>query len=187
MLSDHEKTEIDKEIAKFPHKRNACLDALMAVQKNRGYISDETLKEVAAYLEMSPTELDGIATFYNLIFRKPVGRFVIRLCDSVSCWIMGYPKLKEELTKRLAIDFGETTSDEAYTLLPAQCLGACDKAPTLMINEELYTNVTIDNLDQILKAEEEPGAKTHDATPHRTNEKRWSARKPCGVLVEPGV
>lgn len=182
VLTEHEKLEIDKEIAKFPKKHNACLDALMVVQKNRGYISDDSLKAVANYLEMSATELDGIATFYNLIFRRPVGRCVIRLCDSVSCWIMGYPKLKQELSSRLNIDWGETSFDQAFTLLPAQCLGACDKAPVMMINDETYTHVTSDKLDQILKAEER-GANCHDATPHRNYEKRSATAKPSGVLI----
>lgn len=169
MLNDHEKHEIDKEIAKFPKKRHACLDALMALQKSRGYISDETLKDVATYLEMSPAELDGIATFYNLIFRKPTGSHVIRLCDSVSCWIMGYETIKEAFKKRLDIGFGETTSDQRFTLLPAQCLGACDKAPVMMINEALYTNLNDAALGDILQSIAQPGG-SYDRASHTAHE-----------------
>jgi NADH-quinone oxidoreductase subunit E len=169
VLNDHEKHEIDKEIAKFPKKRHACLDALMAVQKSRGYISDETLEEVAHYLDMSTAELDGIATFYNLIFRKPVGDHVIRLCDSVSCWIMGYETVQDAMKKRLGISFGETSCDLRFTLLPAQCLGACDKAPVMMINDALYTNVNDASLSDILQSIPEQGT-SYDKASHPAHE-----------------
>lgn len=151
MLSQQEKDEIDKEIAKVPIRKSAGLKALIVVQRHRGYISDLSLKEVASYIDISPTELDGIATFYNLIYRKPVGRHVIRLCDSISCWIMGYEKVKNKISDHLKIDFGQTTEDKCFTLLPAQCLGTCDHAPAMMINEELYRDLTIDNVKPILE------------------------------------
>lgn len=151
MLTDQEKVEIDKEILKFAVRQSACLEALLVVQKYRGYVSDEALADVALYLGMSATQLDGIATFYNLIFRKPVGKCVIRLCDSVSCWIMGYEAIKDQIQKKLGIDWGETTPDQQFTLLSAQCLGTCDKAPALMINEHLYQNVTSEELDSIVQ------------------------------------
>jgi NADH-quinone oxidoreductase subunit E len=141
VLSEQEKDGIDHEIAKFPHKRHACLDALLVVQKHRGYISDDALLAVADYLDMSATELDGIATFYNLIYRKPVGRHVIRLCDSISCHILDYQGIKKAISETIHIDFGETTSDGAFTLLPAQCLGVCNKAPAMMINDDVHTDL----------------------------------------------
>lgn len=152
VLSDQEKDGIDHEIAKFPHKRHACLDALLVVQKHRGYVSDDALMAVAEYLEMSATELDGIATFYNLIYRKPVGRKVIRLCDSISCHIMDYPGVKKAITDHLHIDFGETTKDGVFTLIPAQCLGICDQAPALMINDETHTNLSRESVVTLLKS-----------------------------------
>lgn len=155
MLTEQEKTEIDHEIAKFPHKRHACLDALLIVQDRRGYISDETLKSVAEYLEMSATELDGIATFYNLIYRKPVGKYVIRLCDSVSCFIMGYENIRQNIKDNLSIDWGQTTLDGNFTLLKAQCLGTCDKAPAMMVNNDTHENLTPNRVKEILLAYKE--------------------------------
>jgi NADH-quinone oxidoreductase subunit E len=99
---------------------------------------------------MTPDELDNVATFYNLIFRKPVGRHVILLCDSVSCWIMGYERLREAFKNRLGIDFGETTPDERFTFLPIVCLGTCDHAPAMMIDDELYRDLDPAKLDEIL-------------------------------------
>ena len=121
------------------------------VQDHRRWISDESLHDIAAYLEMTPEELDSIATFYNLIFRKPVGRHVILICDSISCWIIGYDKILETLTHALGIRFGETTPDERFTLLPIPCLGTCDHAPALMIDEDLHRDLTPEKIENILK------------------------------------
>jgi NADH-quinone oxidoreductase subunit E len=152
MLTAEEKHEIDHEITKFPIVRSACLEALMVVQKHRGHVSDEALRAVASYLNMSATELDGIATFYNLIYRKPVGKKVIRICDSVSCFIMGYDQIRARIENELGIKLGQTTSDGEFTLLPTPCLGTCDKAPALMINDELHRNLTPDNIVITLNA-----------------------------------
>jgi len=150
MLTVEEKQEIDKAIHEVPARKAACIEALKVVQEHRRWVSDESLKDVAAYMEMSPEELDSVATFYNLIFRKPVGRHVILLCDSISCYVMGYEKLADMIKQRLGIRYGETTLDGRYTLLPNPCLGCCDRAPALMIDHDLYRDVTIDQLEEIL-------------------------------------
>jgi NADH-quinone oxidoreductase subunit E len=150
MLSADELNEIDHAIEVVPHRKAACIEALKVVQHHRRWISDDTLKEVAAYMEMSPAELDSVATFYNLIFRKPVGRHLILVCDSISCWVMGYESIKKRLSEKLGIDFGETTPDERFTLLPNPCLGTCDCAPALMIDNDLYRNLNVEQLDEIL-------------------------------------
>jgi NADH-quinone oxidoreductase subunit E len=150
MLTAIEKTEIEKAISLVPVKKAAGIEALKIVQEHRRWISDETLRDVAEYMEMSPEELDSVATFYNLLFRKPVGRHIILVCDSISCWVMGYEGLVAELNMRLNIKFGQTTSDFRFTLLPNCCLGCCDCAPALMIDNDLYKNVTAEQLDEIL-------------------------------------
>ncbi|HTJ53570.1 MAG TPA: NADH-quinone oxidoreductase subunit NuoE [Cyclobacteriaceae bacterium] len=151
MLTTEEIHEIEEAIKQVPVKKAACIEALKIVQEHRRWVSDESLKEVAAYMSMSPEELDSVATFYNLIFRRPVGRHIILLCDSISCWVMGYETILEHLTKTLGIKYGETSADGRYTLLPNPCLGTCDCAPALMIDNDLYRNLTIDQLDEILK------------------------------------
>ncbi len=151
MLTAEEKQEIEKAIEQVPVKKAACVEALKIVQEHRRWISDESLKEVAAFMEMSAEELDSVATFYNLIFRKPVGRHVILLCDSISCWVMGYENIRAQLTKRLNINYGETSADDRFTILPNPCLGTCDCAPALMIDNDLYRNITVEQLDDILR------------------------------------
>ena len=151
MLTDQEKKEIQQELGKYAQKRAAGPEALKIVQRHRGWVSDENLSDVARFLDMTEEELDSVATCYNLIFRRPVGRHVILICDSVACWIMGYEDLFDHLKQRLGIGLGQTTSDGRFTLLPVACLGACDKAPAMMIDEKLYVNLSISKLDEIIE------------------------------------
>lgn len=150
MLSVEEQKEIEAELEHYPDKKSVCIDAMKIVQRHRGWISDESLRDIAEFLEMSADDLDGVATFYNLIFRKPVGRHVIMVCDSVSCWIMGYERIREQLQSTLGIDMGETTSDQRFTLLPIVCLGDCDHAPAMMIDEDLHHDLDRKGLDSVL-------------------------------------
>ena len=150
MLTAEEKKEIEAEFPRYEQKRAACVEALKVVQRHRGWVSDEALIAVAEFLEMTPAELDGVATFYNLIFRKPVGKHIILVCDSVSCWIMGYERILQHLQERLGVVLGETTADGVFTLLPIVCLGACDQAPAMMIDDELYGNLNPTKIDEIL-------------------------------------
>jgi NADH-quinone oxidoreductase subunit E len=151
MLTDREQQEITAELGHYPERRAVCIEALKIVQQHRGWVSDESLRDIATFLGMTPDELDSVATFYNLIFRKPVGRHVILVCDSVSCWIMGYERLRERLTARLGIRPGDTTADGRFTLLPIVCLGTCDHAPAMMIDEDLYRDIDPAAIDAILE------------------------------------
>jgi len=151
LLNAEEQREIATELAHYPDKKAVCIDAMKIVQRRRGWVSDDALRDIAEFLEMSVDDLDGVATFYNLIFRKPVGRHVIKVCDSVSCWIMGYDRLREHLEVRLGIGLGETTPDQRFTLLPIVCLGACDHAPVLMVDDDLHRDLDAQKLDRILQ------------------------------------
>lgn len=151
MLTETEIQEIDHEINLVPYKKAAVIEALKIVQHQRGWISDESVEAIADYLEISAAEVDSVATFYNLIFRKPVGRHVILLCDSISCYVMGFQKLYEGLQQQLNVRFGQTTTDNRFTLLPNACLGCCDHAPALMIDEDLYIDVKLEELEGILQ------------------------------------
>jgi NADH-quinone oxidoreductase subunit E len=150
MLTTEEIEEIQAEFLRYEQKRAVCIEALKIVQRRRGWVSDDNLRDLARYLDMTADELDSVATFYNFIFRKPVGRHVILVCDSVSCWIMGYDQILARLRERLGIGFGDTTADGRFTLLPNVCLGACDHAPVLMIDEDLHQDVDPQMLDRIL-------------------------------------
>ena len=151
MLTPEETREIEDELKQVPQKRGACIEALKIVQRHRGWVSDESVKDIAAFLEMSPDEVDNVATFYNLIYRRPVGKHIILLCDSISCWLMGYDRVREHLSAQLGIELGQTTSDDQFTLLPMPCLGACDHAPVMMIDTETYQDLDAHKVDEILR------------------------------------
>jgi len=151
MLAPEERPEIEAEFPHYPNRKAVCIDAMKIVQKHRGWVPDEALHDIGELLGMSEADLDGIATFYNLIFRRPVGRHVIYLCDSVSCWIMGADHQCRHASERLAIRPGETTADDRFTLLPIVCLGACDHAPVMMIDDDMHLDLTPEKIDQILE------------------------------------
>lgn len=149
-LSAEEVEAIEAEIAHLPDRESAAIEAMRIVQEKRGWISDESLAGIARLLGMSVEALDSIATFYNLIFRRPVGRHVIMLCDSVSCFVMGCDKVRVALCDQLGVGMGETTPDGRFTVLPIVCLGACDRAPVMTIDEELVTHLSADAIPEIL-------------------------------------
>lgn len=104
---------------------------------------------------MSTSDLDGVASFYNLIFRRPVGRHVAYICDSVSCWIMGSQRITEQMKEHCGGHaLGEMTGDGRFTLLPIVCLGACDHAPVMMVDDDLHLDLTPQNAVEILEGYE---------------------------------
>ena len=150
MLTEEEIKEIKEEIKQYPYPAVACIDALKIVQQHRGWVSDESVKDIAELLCISNEEVDGVATFYSRIYRKPVGRNIILICDSVSCMIMGYETLYDFISKKLGISFGGTTPDGRFTLLPVSCLGDCDNAPAMMINNDHFNRLTIEIIEELL-------------------------------------
>ena len=148
-LNEEEVAEIEHERTLYPDTRAVGLEALKIVQKHRGWVSDESLLAVAEYLGLPVAELEGVATFFNLIYRQPVGRNVILYCKSVSCWIMGCDEVKEKISGELGIDYGETSEDGEFTLLPAPCLGDCDRAPVMMVGPDQHRNLDEKNLGEI--------------------------------------
>jgi len=148
-LSPEETAAINAELAHVPDPASATIEALRIVQRHRGWVSDQSIAAIAHLLGTSAASVDSVATFYNLIFRKPVGRHVVMYCDSVSCYVMGCDALRAELVRKLGVEPGGTTADGRFTLLPIVCLGACDHAPAMMIDGELVLDVAPPMLDSI--------------------------------------
>jgi NADH-quinone oxidoreductase subunit E len=140
-LTADEISEINEHIACYEDKSAVSIEALIIVQKNRGWVSDDTLRAVAEFLGISPAQLEGVATFYNRIYRRPVGKTVIHYCNSVTCWMLGAEQVKERLCRHLQVDLAEMTADGAYTVLPIMCLGACDHAPAVLVGDRLIGDV----------------------------------------------
>jgi NADH-quinone oxidoreductase subunit E len=150
VLTNAEKLRIDAVRALYETRVAASVEAMRIVQDVRGWVSDEALADVAEYLDVSTSCLESLATFYSMIFRKPVGRHVIMVCDSVCCWLEGSEQLVAGIGERLGAGLGETTEDGRFTLLPVVCLGACDQAPAMLVDWQLHGNVGPDNLESIL-------------------------------------
>jgi len=151
MLPNELKESLEKQIAHGDHPRELAVDVMLALQDHYGYLSDEAVEEVAVLLEMTPLEVEEIATFYTFTYREPVGKYVIHVCDSVICWMDGYESLKDYLCKKLAIAVGGTTADGLFTLLPVCCIGYCDLSPAMLINRKVYGHLTPQKIDEILE------------------------------------
>jgi NADH-quinone oxidoreductase subunit E len=154
MIDDRDRREIEAAAARYPTRRAAGIESLQVVQKNHGWVSDEDLRAVASFLGIAPDELDGVASFYPMLFRKPVGRHVVLVCDSICCWILGYEAVLERLMARLGIRPGETSADGRFTLITSPCLGACDRSPALMIDGDLHGDLTPEKVDSLLEGYE---------------------------------
>jgi NADH-quinone oxidoreductase subunit E len=150
MLTERERQKIEADMRMYPHPRAAVPEALKIVQDHRGWVPDEAIDEIAQILGLSPATVDSTATFYNMILREPAGRHIVFICDNVSCWVTGYQAIRDHLCRRLGIELGGTTPDNRFTLLPAACLGECDHAPAMMIDGEVYGNLTPERVDEIL-------------------------------------
>ena len=151
-LTDEERRELDAVVGHYPDRRAAAGTALRAVQARRRWLSDDALADLGAYLGMSVEELDGLATFGNMLFRRPVGRHVVLVCDSFACWSLGYAELREAIQTQLGVGLGETTADGRFTFLPIVCLGACDRGPAMMVDADLHGPVAPSEVGAILEA-----------------------------------
>ncbi|WP_425048532.1 NADH-quinone oxidoreductase subunit NuoE [Pseudomonas sediminis] len=152
VLSETERSAIEHEMHHYEDPRAASIEALKIVQKARGWVPDGAADAIGAILGIPASDVEGVATFYSQIFRQPVGRHVIRVCDSMTCYIGGHESVVSEMQKQLGIGLGQTTSDERFTLLPVCCLGNCDKAPALMIDDDTFGDVQLDGVAKLLEA-----------------------------------
>lgn len=150
-LTTEEREEIEQEKHHYQDARAASIEALKIVQKKRGWVEDGAIYAIADLLGIPASDVEGVATFYSQIYRQPVGRHIIRYCDSVVCHITGYQGIEAEIIKLLKIAPGQTTTDGRFTLLPTCCLGNCDKGPTMMIDEDTHSHVKPSDIQRLLE------------------------------------
>ncbi len=151
MIPEHLSRELQKKISTSEHPKELAVEVMYALQRHYGYLSDEALIEGAGLLGTTPLELEELATFYDFIYREPVGKYVIHVCDSVMCWMQGQSILLDHLCRKLGIPLGGTTGDGMFTLLPVCCIGFCDEAPAVLINGKPYGRLTPQRIDAILE------------------------------------
>ena len=161
MIPDTLKNELKYRVAAAMTPREAAVDVMKELQRHYGWLSDEAVEEAAELLALSLLQVEELATFYEMIYRRPVGKRVIHVCDSISCWSVGCEQVMEHLQERLGIGPGETTADGMFTLIPCCCLGNCGEGPTMMVGDTLYGRVTPETADGILEAERQRSATTN--------------------------
>ena len=155
MLPEPLRQELQTRIASAVTPREAAVETMKRLQAHYGWLTDEAVEEAGELLGLSPLQVEELATFYEMLYRRPVGKRVIHCCDSISCWARGGESLMQHIAGLLGIGVGETTRDGIFTLLPCCCLGNCGQAPTMMIGDTLYGNLTPERAAEILRQERE--------------------------------
>ncbi len=143
--------KIEKLLTHYPNKRSALLEVLHILQNEWGFIDEEGEERVASLLDISPVDVHEVVTFYTMFYRSQVGKYKIKICRNLTCSLLGSDTLLNYLRKKLKIDVGETTLDGKFTLETVECLGACELAPVMQINEEFYGRLTPEKIDEILE------------------------------------
>jgi NADH-quinone oxidoreductase subunit E len=166
-LSEHVKKKINGIRGNFPTTQALMIPTLIEVQNELGWVSMESQKDIAEFLEMPLMKVREVVTFYTMFNQQPVGKVNMQLCVNISCWLNGAEKLLHCMENRLGVKCGETTKDGNYTISEVECLASCGTAPVLQVNEDYYENLTeadlvrlMDDLDKKLANNEKNIGKT---------------------------
>jgi len=149
------KEQIEREIAKYPdgQQQSAVMAALRIAQTERGWLSKETIEQVADLLDMAPMAVYEVATFYNMYDLAPVGKYKLTVCTNLPCALSGGVHAADYLKQKLGIGFNETTADGKFTLKEGECMGACGDAPVLLVNNlSMRCFMTPEEMDRLLEA-----------------------------------
>ena len=150
-LSESVLQKIEAEAGKYPTRRAAVKSALRYAQAEHGWINEDVVSAVAEVLDLERIEVFEVATFYDMFYTRPVGRFPVRVCTNVSCLLRGADGILDGLCDRLGVKAGESTTDGRFTVFPAECLGACGGAPMMLVGDDYHENLSLENLDVILE------------------------------------
>ncbi len=151
MYSEANEKKLDEIISHYPVKRSAILPALFIAQEEHGYVTDEDVKYLAGRLDMRVNEVEEVVTFYTMYSRKPVGKYKLQVCRTVSCMLLGAEQITEQISHKLGCEIGSTTADGKFTLMEVECLGYCDLAPCLQVNFDYHEKVTPEGVDRIIE------------------------------------
>ncbi|MBF8259279.1 MAG: NADH-quinone oxidoreductase, E subunit [Actinobacteria bacterium] len=149
-FSDSARREFDRLLTRYPDKEAVILPALYLAQGEFGYVSNEAIEYIAGLLGISPARIEGVATFYTMFNRNPVGKYHVQICRNISCSLLGAEHLIEHVSKKLGVRPGETTPDGKFTLTKVECLGSCGTAPVMQVNDDYHENLTEEKIDALL-------------------------------------
>lgn len=153
LLSEQAYRQIDKELTKFPadQKQSAIMAALTIAQDEKGWVSTETIEDVAMYLGVPPIAVQEVASFYNMYSTRPVGRFKLSVCTNLPCALRDGVKTAEYLKEKLGIGFNETSTDGLFTLQEGECMGACGDSPVMIVNDKhMCVRMSSEKIDAML-------------------------------------
>ncbi len=150
-LSEVNLRRIEELKKRYPHPQSVVLEALWMWQGEHGWISDEGMRTIAGLLGIPENHVYGVVSFYTMFNRKPVGKHKIEVCTNVSCMLRNSERILRHIEERLQIKAGETTPDQRFTLVEAECLGSCGTAPVMQIGDRYYENLDTDGVDKVLK------------------------------------
>jgi NADH-quinone oxidoreductase subunit E len=150
MLNEENQKKVEELKKRYPTSQALVLPVLWMVQEQEGYISEDSMKYVAALLHISFGHILGVVSFYTMLQKNRIGKHHIEVCTNVSCMLRGSGKILEHIEQRLGITVGETSSDKKWTLSEAECMGSCGTAPMLAIGDEYYENLTLDKIDKLI-------------------------------------
>lgn len=143
--------EIDRLIALYPRRQSALLPVLWVAQREQGFVGAKAMEQIAARIGVSPAYVAGVVSFYTMYNIRPVGKYLIQVCTSLSCWLRGSDRLVGHLKQKLGIDPGETTEDGRFTLVRVECLGSCGTAPMLQLNDDYHESLwPLEKVDRLL-------------------------------------
>ena len=149
-FSEAGRAEFDRLLTRYPDRKAVILPALHLAQKEFGYVSDEAIVYIAGLVGTSPADIEGIATFYTMYNRVPVGKYHVQICRNISCSLLGAEHLIAHVSRKLGVNPGETTPDGKFTLAKVECLGSCGTAPVMQVNDDYHENLDEARIDAIL-------------------------------------
>lgn len=169
MLTEKIRQDIQELQKLYPEKRSALIPALHLAQAELGYLPREIQSEVAALFEIDPNEVNSVVSFYDMFYEEPVGKHLIHVCKNASCMLRGADNLLNNLCQKLQVNSGETTSDGEFTVIPSECLAACDRAPMMLVDDLVIGPVKDDELNAIIEqAKKGPGHPSPITSPENT-------------------
>jgi len=151
MLSPETRQKIESLKKVYETHQSALIPALHVAQADQGWLSEDTQREVAQLLGLTPQSVRQVVTFYTMFHQKPVGRHLIQVCRNLSCSLLGGQRLQKQIREKLALEDGETTQDGRFTYVSVECLGSCGTAPVVMVNDRYHENVTPLEVDRLLE------------------------------------
>ena len=149
-FSEETRAAFERMLIRYPTREAAILPTLYLAQREFGYLSEEAIEYIASLLGFTPARIEGVATFYTMYNRKPMGKYHLQICRNLSCSLMGAEHLIERVSKKIGVKPGQTTSDGRFTLSTVECLGSCRTAPVMQVNDDYYENLSEESIDAIL-------------------------------------